>query len=123
MANSTKTIHTSIVNGKIVSDTVTWNELDGDYEYRVKEVIDPNNIEFTFFKDTYKETYDKETDTIIWTVTNTNICSYELPETGSHGGLILIITSIFLIGTPVIYIAYNFLIDLKERISWRFYWK
>lgn len=52
-----------------------------------------------------------------WTITNSCIATYELPEAGSHMGLIMVIMVAFLFGAPIINKIYNLL--FIKRISWR----
>lgn len=90
--------------------TITEENSDGYMVSIQKDGTDVDSITNQEFKNTSNSK-----------IVFTNMFGYELPEAGSHGGLIMTITSIFLIGTPVIYIAYNFYIDSKRRISWRFH--
>lgn len=85
-----------------------WNNLDGDYAYRVVETNiigeDPS-----IFKVDYK--YEESTGT--WTITNTDTRIVVLPEAGSSGGLILASLAFVFITMPVMYTAYNLYIDKR----------
>ena len=91
-----------------VKDYAEWNNLDGDYAYRV---IETNVIgeDPEIFKVDYK--FDESTGT--WTVTNTDTRTMVLPEAGSSGGLILASLAFVFITMPVMYTAYNLYIDKR----------
>ena len=92
----------------------SWTSADGfdilpaSFIYKVEEVgftgIDDAQYIFdNFFSVSYQ--MDKDNNFII---TNTCNATFELPKTGSNVMLIIIIASILLIGTPLIYMVYTF---------------
>ena len=107
-AGNACTVESTITSSEVSSSSCKWSDLDGDYEYRVKEdkiaVNSSEQEELDHFVN--KVTFDKNSNQ--WVITNINTQTYELPEAGSSGMLILIIIGIFLLGTPVIYIVYDF---------------
>ena len=82
--------------------------LPSNYIYEVSEVgYDGLQEEDRYFFENFIVT-SIDHDNNNWSITNTCIASYELPEAGSSGMLILIVIGSLLLVSPVIYIGYNF---------------
>lgn len=103
--------------------TYTWGNAEGtdekiflpkSHEYRVKEIgYDGTNEEIAFYNNSFT-TKTENLNNNSWKITNTCLVTYELPETGSAGGLILKIVGSLLLIVPVIYIGY--ILIHKEKV-------
>lgn len=111
VSNSNRTIESSIDSNKAKGGKAIWSDLDADFDYQVIEITN-GNAALDFFS-----SESKEVETGVWEVTNTCLQRVELPEAGSSMGLILMISAMLFIISPIIYKMSNLYLD--RRISWR----
>ena len=96
-------------DGKDIITNKIYDILPSNYIYDVKEIgFDiTDEYEKSFYEEFFITDYSHTDNS--WIITNTCTASYILPETGSSKTLILAMVTIFLLGTPIIYLIYSFI--------------